>query len=92
MPEPACMRSHQLAHASTLTCACALPEDVALAAVLARPGHNLSRREPADVGHHDETFITAPDVEQDAELIFENMNDQQQGKHTLDHSCSYLNS
>ena len=24
----------------------------------------------------DETFITAPDVEQDAELILENMNDQ----------------
>jgi len=40
----------------------------------------------------DEMFITAPDVEQDAELIFENMNDQQQGKHLLDHSCSYLNS
>ena len=40
----------------------------------------------------DEMFITAPDVEQDAELIFENMNDQQQGKHLLDHSYSYLNS
>ena len=40
----------------------------------------------------DETFITAPDVEQDAELIFENMNDQQQDKHLLDHFCSYMNS
>ena len=36
----------------------------------------------------DETFVTAPD----AELILESMNDQQQGKHLLDHSCSYLNS
>ena len=42
----------------------------------------------------DETFVTAPDVEPDAELILEleNMNDQQQGKHLLDHFCSYMNS
>ena len=40
----------------------------------------------------DETFVTAPDVELDAELILESMNDQQQGKHILNHSCSYLNS
>ena len=40
----------------------------------------------------DETFVTAPDVELDAELILESMNDQQQGKHIIDHSCSYLNS
>ena len=39
-----------------------------------------------------ETFVTAPDAELDAELILESMNDQQQGKHLLDHSCSYLNS
>ena len=36
----------------------------------------------------DETFVTATD----AELILENMNDQQQGKHLLDHFCSYMNS
>ncbi|KAG2648855.1 hypothetical protein PVAP13_1NG068350 [Panicum virgatum] len=42
--------------------------------------------------YDDETFVTAPDVELDAELILESMNDQQQGKHILDHSCSYLNS
>ena len=40
----------------------------------------------------DETFVTAPDAELDAELILESMNDQQQGKYILDHSCSYLNS
>ena len=40
----------------------------------------------------DETFVTAPDVELDAELILESMNDQQQGKHLLDHFCSYMNS
>ena len=40
----------------------------------------------------DETFVTAPDAELDAELILESMNDRQQGKHILDHSCSYLNS
>jgi len=31
--------------------------------------------------HDDATFVTAPDVERDAELILESMNDQQQGKH-----------
>ena len=36
----------------------------------------------------DETFVT----ELDAELIFKNMNDQQQDKHLLDHFCSYMNS
>ena len=40
----------------------------------------------------DETFVTAPDAEPDSELILENMNDQQQGKHLLDHFCSYMNS
>jgi len=40
----------------------------------------------------DATFVTMPDVERDAELILENMNDQQQGKHLLDHFCSYMNS
>ena len=41
---------------------------------------------------HDETFVTAPDAERNAELMLENIKDQQQGKHLLDHSYSYLNS
>ena len=55
MPEPACApwQDHGLAHASTPACACVLPEDVALAVVLARPGNNPSRRELADVGHRE---------------------------------------
>ena len=40
----------------------------------------------------DEAFVTAPDAKLDAELIFENMNDQQQDKHLLYHFCSYMNS
>jgi len=42
--------------------------------------------------YDDETFVTAPDAERNAELMLENINDQQQGKYLLDHSYSYLNS
>jgi len=34
-------------------CACMLPEDVMIATVLARPGHEPSRRGPVVAGHHE---------------------------------------